>query len=202
MGKSVQFWSKPTDINWQLSNDMNWIIRDLSNPNLLGQPDTYKGTYWYTGSADNGGVHYNSGVGNFMFYLLVNGGSGTNDKGDAYTAGALGLSKADQIIYRSQTVYLVSTSQYIDWRTACINAAADLYGSTSNEVDQVKNAFYAVGIGSSSTGCDYPVGLTVSNITKSGAAISWSAVSGVSTYNLQWKLSTATTWNTISNIAI
>jgi Zn-dependent metalloprotease len=26
MGKSVQFWAKPDDINWQLSNDMNWII--------------------------------------------------------------------------------------------------------------------------------------------------------------------------------
>jgi Zn-dependent metalloprotease len=29
-GKSVQFWSKPVDIDWQLSNDMNWIIRDMS----------------------------------------------------------------------------------------------------------------------------------------------------------------------------
>ena len=27
MGKSVQFWSKPGDVNWLLSNDMNWIIR-------------------------------------------------------------------------------------------------------------------------------------------------------------------------------
>ena len=71
MGKSVQFWSKPSDVNWLMSNDMNWIIRDMSNPNSRSQPDTYKGTYWYTGTADNGGVHTNSGVGNFMFYLLV-----------------------------------------------------------------------------------------------------------------------------------
>ena len=73
MGKSVQFWAKPTDINWQLSNDMNWIIRDMSNPNAYGQPDTYLGTDWYKGAADNHGVHTNSGVGNFMFYLLVQG---------------------------------------------------------------------------------------------------------------------------------
>jgi bacillolysin len=201
LGKSVQFWAKPTDINWQLSNDMNWIIRDMSNPNLLFQPDTYKGTYWYTGSGDNGGVHYNSGVGNFMFYLLVNGGSGTNDKGSAYNVGALGLSKADQIIYRSQTVYLVSTSQYADWRIACINAASDLYGAVSNEVDQVKNAFYAVGIGSAAGGCDAPTGLATPNITQTAATLSWSAVSGVSTYNLQWKLSTSATWTTVSGIA-
>lgn len=200
MGKSVQFWSKPTDINWQLSNDMNWIIRDMSNPNLLYQPDTYKGTYWYTGSGDNGGVHYNSGVGNFMFYLLVNGGSGTNDKGNSYSVAAVGLNKADQIIYRSQTVYLISTSQYIDWRTACVNAATDLYGASSSEVASVKDAFYAVGIGSSSTGCDAPTGLAATNITNNAATLGWNAVSGTTSYNLQVKLTTATTWTTISNI--
>lgn len=201
MGKSVQFWAKPTDINWQLSNDMNWIIRDMSNPNLIGQPDTYKGTYWYTGFGDNGGVHYNSGVGNFMFYLLVNGGTGTNDIGNAYTVGALGLTKADQIIYRSQTVYLVANSQYIDWRVACISAASDLYGPTSNEVAQVKNAFFAVGIGSSATGCDAPTGLTATNIAKKSATLNWNVVPGVSSYNLQVKASSATTWTTFSNIA-
>jgi bacillolysin len=200
MGKSVQFWSKPTDINWQLSNDMNWIIRDMSNPNLLGQPDTYKGSYWYTGSGDNGGVHYNSGVGNFMFYLLVNGGTGTNDKGNAYAVTGVGMNKADQVIYRSQTVYLTSTSQYIDWRVACITAATDLYGASSNEVASVKDAFYAVGVGSSSTGCDAPAGLAASGITNNSATLGWKKVSGVTTFNLQWKLATATTWTTVSGI--
>jgi Zn-dependent metalloprotease len=48
-------------------------IRDMSNPKLVGQPDTYDGENWNFGSDDNGGVHTNSGVGNFMFYLLVTG---------------------------------------------------------------------------------------------------------------------------------
>ena len=143
MGKSVQFWTKPADKDWRLSNDMNWFIRDMSNPNAYQQPDTYGGTYW----SSNADVHILSGVGNFMFYLLVDGGSGTNDKGSAYNVQGLGLTKADQIIYRSQTVYLVSNSKYANWRTAAINAATDLYGASSNEVAQVKNAFYAVGIG-------------------------------------------------------
>ena len=141
MGKSVQFWAKPDDINWQLSNDMGWIIRDFSNPNLKNQPDTYKGTFWYTGNNNSTLVHTNSGVGNFMFYLLVTGGAGTNDKGDKYAVTGIGLSKADQIIYRTETTYLISTSSYADWRTACINAATDLYGAASNEVKQVKNAW-------------------------------------------------------------
>ena len=155
MGKSVQFWAKPSDIDWRLSNDMNWFIRDMSNPNAYQQPDTYNGTYWVTGSSDNGGVHTNSGVGNFMYYLLVSGGSGANDNGDAYNVQGIGLTKAQQIIYRTETVYLTSTSQYEDWREACINAATDLYGATSNETAQVKNAWHAVGIGEASGGSIY-----------------------------------------------
>lgn len=165
MGKSVQFWAKPADIDWRLSNDMNWFIRDMSNPNAYQQPDTYNGTYWQTGGGDNGGVHTNSGVGNFMFYLLVTGESGTNDIGNAYNVQGIGLAEADQILYRSETVYLTSNSQYADWRTACINAATDFYGPESNEVQQVKNAWYAVGVGDSGGGITYctAAGLSTAN---------------------------------------
>lgn len=201
-GKAVQFWSKPSDVNWLMSNDMNWIIRDLSNPNAQGQPDTYQGTYWYTGSLDNGGVHTNSGVGNYMFYLLSVGGSGTNDKGNSFTVSGIGLSAAEQIIYRTETVYLTATSKYADWRTACINAATDLYGASSNQVTQVQNAWYAVGIGTAGGGggCNTPTGLASSSITSSSATVSWTAVSGATSYNLQYKTSAASTWTTVSGI--
>lgn len=203
MGKSVQFFAKPSDINWQLSNDMNWIIRDMSNPNFVYQPDTYKGTYWYSGASDNGGVHTNSGVGNFMFYLLSTGGSGTNDIGNAYTVSGIGLAKAQQIIYRTQTVYLFSSAKYADWRTACINAATDLYGAGSNEVIQVQNAWYAVGIGAAGGGgtpCDIPSGLAATSITSSSANLSWTST-GASSYNLQYKITGGATWTTISGIS-
>lgn len=204
MGKSVQFWSKPTDVNWLMSNDMNWLIRSMSNPNTYGQPDTYKGTYWTTSSADNYGVHTNSGVGNFMFYLLVNGGSGTNDIGNSYSVTGIGLSEADQIIYRTQTVYLVSNSQYADWRTACINAATDLYGAASPEVASVQNAWYAVGIGTAAGGggtCNAPASLASSAITSTTATVSWAAASGALSYNLQYKTAASGTWTTVSGIA-
>ena len=203
MGKSVQFWSKPSDVNWLMSNDMNWIIRSMSNPNAEGQPDTYKGTYWTTSSLDNYGVHTNSGVGNFMFYLLVTGGNGTNDNGNSYSVTGIGLSEADQILYRSNTTYLVPTSQYADWRTACINAATDLYGAGSDEVIQVENAWYAVGIGTAGGGggCTIPSGLSASSITSSSATVSWGSVSGAVSYNLKYKTSAASTWTTVSGIA-
>ena len=201
-GKSVQFWAKPTDVNWLISNDMNWNIRNMQNPNAFSDPDTYLGTYWYTGTSDNGGVHTNSGVGNFMYYLLVTGGSGTNDIGNAYVVTGIGLTDAAKIVYRSNTVYLTSTSQYTNWRTACINAATDLFGAGSNQVTQVMNAWYAVGIGTAgggSGGCNTPSGLTASSITTTSATLSWSNT-GANNYDLQWKLSTSGTWTTVSGL--
>ncbi len=151
MGKNVQFYTKHNDINWQLSNDMNWIIRDMSNPKLEHQPNTYKGQYWINSVFnDNGGVHTNSGIGNYMYYLLVEGGSGTNDNGNSYTVKAIGT-KAAFIIYRTETVYLFPNAVYSDWRTACISAATDLYGASSQAVKSVEDAFYAIGIGTASS---------------------------------------------------
>lgn len=206
MGKSVQFYTKPYDSSWILSNDMGWEIRSFSNPNAQSQPDTYKGTYWVTQSWDNYGVHTNSGVGNFMYYLLVRGGSGTNDIGNKYTVSGIGLTRARQIIYRTNTTYLTSMSQYADWRTACIKAATDLYGAASNEVKQVQNAWYAVGIGTAGgTGggtpsCTAPTGLAARSITTTSASLSWIAASGAASYSLQWKSSSATTWTTIPGL--
>lgn len=48
------------------------------------------------------------------------------------------------------------------------------------------------------TTCAVPSGLSSSNITTNSATVSWSPVSGVSSYNLQWKLSTSSTWTTIN----
>lgn len=214
LGKSVQFYTKPDDINWNLGNDMSWEIRSMSNPNAFSQPDTYLGTYWYDASTggcpfpfgplnDNCGVHYNSGVGNFMYYLLVTGGAGTNDKGNAYSVTGIGLAKAGQIIYRSNANYLTSTSKYADWRTACINSATDLYGAASDEVNQVKNAWYAVGVGTAgTTGCtpSVPASLTSSAVTATSATLAWGAVTGAVNYTLQWKTAAAASWTTISGL--
>ncbi|MEI6766553.1 MAG: T9SS type A sorting domain-containing protein [Bacteroidota bacterium] len=42
--------------------------------------------------------------------------------------------------------------------------------------------------------CGTPTGLTVSAITNTGATLGWTAVSGATSYNVQYKVSTATTW--------
>jgi len=48
------------------------------------------------------------------------------------------------------------------------------------------------------SGCGTPTNLAASSITTSSATINWSAVSGATSYNFQYKLSTATSWTTLS----
>ncbi|MGC4038746.1 MAG: M4 family metallopeptidase [Chitinophagaceae bacterium] len=146
MGTAIEFYARPANADWLIGADF-YTIRSMSNPNAYAQPDTYKGTFWATGTADYGGVHTNSGVLNFWFYLLAQGGSGVNDNAYSYSVSGIGVDKAAAIAYRTNTKYLVSTSQYIDARTYSIQAATDLYGANSNEVTQTTNAWNAVGVG-------------------------------------------------------
>jgi Zn-dependent metalloprotease len=147
-GEMVESWSEGI-CDYLVGADRG-AIRSFINPNTYGDPDTYQGTNWYTGSADNGGVHTNSGVQNHWFYLLSEGGSGTNDKGESYNVTAITRFEARLIAYRALTEYLTSTSQYIDARKASLEAAWDLYGQCSQEIISVGDAWHAVGVESQS----------------------------------------------------
>jgi bacillolysin len=150
-GTAIEFYAKGTGGNWLIGENISAAFRSMSNPNQFSQPDTYQGTFWYTGTADNGGVHTNSGVLNYWFYLLSVGGSGTNDKGTAFNVTGIGIDKAAAIAYRTNTFYLVSTSNYASARTNAIKSAEDLYGIGSVEAAQTACAFAAVGIGTCGT---------------------------------------------------
>ncbi|MCW3107661.1 MAG: type sorting protein [Segetibacter sp.] len=148
-GTSIEFYGRPSNANWLVGSDF-YTIRDMSNPNAKQDPDTYKGTYWYTGFSDNGGVHTNSGVLNYWFYLLSVGGSGTNDNGTQFNVTGVGINNAAAIAYRTLTTYLIPSSQYADARTYSIKAAQDLFGiSNPDFVTQTTNAWIAVGVGGS-----------------------------------------------------
>ncbi len=149
-GNSIEQWARPTKWNWRIGEDITPSgngIRSMTNPNLFSHPKFYKGVSWYAGAGDNGGVHYNSGVQNYWYYLIANGGKGTNEKGWAFKIDSLGIDKAGKIAYRNLTVYLTSSSQYADARTFSIMAATDLYGLCSKEVIAVTNAWWVCGVG-------------------------------------------------------
>jgi Zn-dependent metalloprotease/subtilisin-like proprotein convertase family protein len=184
-GTAIEFYSTPGIADWLIGEDIGGAFRSMSNPNVYGQPDTYLGTSWYAGAGDNGGVHYNSGVQNFWFYLLSVGGSGTNDIGNAYNVSAIGIDKAAAIAFRTLTTYLTPNSQYADARFYSIQAATDLYGACSPEVIATTAAWYAVGVGSNTVSANPIITYSGSTTLCSGNTITLNASN---LPNYQWNL--------------
>jgi Zn-dependent metalloprotease len=145
--KAIEFDTFGDTATWQLAKHFReGGLRDFSNPNLKNQPDTYAGDLWYTGSGDSGGVHYNSGVQNFWYYLLCEGGNGLNDRQVSYSVNAIGMEAATKIAYRNLTEYLGYFSDYLDSRIGSLLATADLYGKNSTIYQEVDKAWDAVGV--------------------------------------------------------
>lgn len=193
-GNSIEKWAFPAEASWYIGEKFDIKFgkgfRNMANPNEFGDPDTYLGTNWYTGSGDNGGVHYNSGVLNYCYYLLVNGGAGTNDKGNAFNVVGISLLDAGKIIYRMETVYMTSTTNYAGARTGAIQAAKDLFGAGSQQEKSTTNAFYAVGVGAAfpmsvTASVAAPTNLTESRTTETSFDASWKLVNGAVEYDVE-----------------
>jgi hypothetical protein len=194
----VEQWGTTGKHTWLLGED---VIpgggRSMSNPNVHGQPDTYQGTNWVntecgTPSDENDqcGIHTNSGVGNFWFFLLSQGGTGTNDLQNAYDVRGIGMTNAARIVYLMETAYLFATAGYYDARSASITAATNLFGTNSCEVINVTNAWHAVGVGAP---------FQYSNVTITGPSI---VCSTGANFNVNNPPNTTITWTTSSNIII
>jgi Zn-dependent metalloprotease len=152
-GTTVEFKKLDSTASWIIGAS-NFKLRDMAAPNRYNNPDCYGGLFWTntkdcipSGNNDYCGVHNNSGVQNFWFYLLSQGGTGKNDIGNDYTVVGIGLDKAAKIAYKNLRDYLSFTSNFADARDGSIQAAIDLYGFNSQECQSVMNAWYAVGVG-------------------------------------------------------
>ena len=197
-GSVVENAFAPTKQNFLIGEDITKIapgyLRSMSNPKsgLSPQPDTYLGTNWKAATSsctptqnnDQCGVHYNSGVLNHFFYILTQGKSGTNDKGNSYSVTGIGFDKSAKIIYRMETSYLSSTSTYASVLTYGIQSAKDLYGADSPEAIATQNALYAVGLGTAysgggtstdTTAPSAPTNLSASGTTSVATTLSWTA---------------------------
>lgn len=188
-GTAIEHFGRPEDWDWLIGLDIGLTgpLRSMSNPNSEGDPDTYFGDYWAPlGGGDSGGVHTNSGVQNFWYYLLSVGGTGTNDNGDAYDVESIGIESASAIAFRNLTVYLTTSSQFNDARFYSLVAAEDLFGGCSFEVQQTGNAWYAVGVGeifsaettadfvtSDTVGCTLPFTANFTNLSLNAMTYTW-----------------------------
>ena len=138
---------KPASPSWIIGQQRGCpICRDFKDPNTTQNPAYYKGLMWNTSDP-----HINTGVQNLWFYLLTDGGTGTNEKIEKYSVKGIGLAKSERIIYRSLTRYLTKQSTFADARQASLDSAADLFGAGSPEVGETLKAWCAVGL------CGYSV---------------------------------------------
>ena len=136
--------------NWQIGETITpddspyfptGTMRDMANPHNGGSSfsdPSYQPMHVsekYTGTNDHGGVHSNSGIINYAYYLI---------------AESISKNKAEKLFYRALSVYMTQTSQFIDCRLAFEQAAKDIYGNGSTEHNAVASAFFQVGIGEDS----------------------------------------------------
>jgi len=113
-------------------------LRNMADPhngsssgNFRWQPSSmseYENT-----SDDHGGVHVNSGIPNYAFYLFA-------------TSPNVTKSIAEQVYFHALTNYLVKSSQFIDLRLAVIQSSNDLYPTGSLVANAAKAAFDMVEI--------------------------------------------------------
>ncbi len=154
--------------DWSIGDERNdGTFRSLNAPNTdvhpvgTGSPDTYFGNLW-----TNNRPHNDGGVIRFWYFLLSQGGSGTNDNGTFYNVQALGRATAARILYRAIADGSFGTSpSYWTARNATLQAANDIFGACSNQRRQVGNAWRAVGLGDSSLPDLRLTGLTLPNGT-------------------------------------
>lgn len=85
-------------------------IRSMSDPTAFGDPDRMRSPKWFDDEffQDNGGVHFNSGVGNKAAYLIADGGS---FNGQRMTG--IGLARSERLWHDTQKV-LTTGADYGD----------------------------------------------------------------------------------------
>lgn len=145
LGSSCETYTKnagvPNANTWLLGEDIYTpgtsgdALRYMNNPTL----DGYSKDYYperITGTADNGGVHGNSGIANLAYYLMVMGGAHPRAKTTVVVTPlsatpSTSLDMAQRIWYRALTVYFTSSTNFSAARTGTVQAATDLYGATA-----------------------------------------------------------------------
>jgi thermolysin len=145
MATAVEFFAQPDRADYLAGEDsfMPGGIRSLQNPLAFGDPDHY--SIRFTGSADNGGVHINSGIPNHAYYLAIEGGRhrlGASVQG----VGGANREQIERVFYRAFTAFLTPSATFSQARAATLQAARELYGTGSAAETAVTQAWNAVGV--------------------------------------------------------
>ena len=157
MGTSVEFFYQPVGTGRQkadylIGEDVFTAsaagtidgIRSMANPALFGYPDHYSKRY--IGTSDNGGVHINSNIVNHAFYLTIEGGTNRTSGLSVAGVGASNRLQMERVFYRAFAQLMPSNATFATARAVTLQAAQDLYGTTSAAYAAVRDAWTAVGV--------------------------------------------------------
>jgi Zn-dependent metalloprotease len=137
-------------VRWKLAEDLPiGAIRDMMNPGVFSDPArmtdpnffcTDQG--WTDPFSDSGGVHFNSGIPNHAYALMVDGGTYNSQ-----TITGIGLTKAAKVQYRALTTYLTSGATFLDNYHALNQSCTELIGTAgiaAGDCTQIDKALLAV----------------------------------------------------------
>ncbi|RKH58287.1 peptidase [Corallococcus interemptor] len=138
---------KVIDANTWIVGDDVWTpnipgdgLRYMDNPTKDGDSLDY-----YPDYSSGVDVHYSSGISNYAFYLMSQGGTHVRGKTTQVVTG-IGFEKAARVFYKINTDLLTASSNFEAAKTASEQAATQL-GFTAAEIASVGNAWKAVGVG-------------------------------------------------------
>lgn len=129
---------------------------------IFPQPKYYGGRYWIdytTDNYDNGGVHFNSGVFNHLFYLLCEGAEGaTNERNETRDIRPIGIDRMKDIVFHSMMNYNSSLCDYAEIADNLIVTVEDIFGDNADVRDMQAKMLTAYDhVGMTSTVC--PTGI-------------------------------------------
>jgi Zn-dependent metalloprotease len=153
-GHYVGVWSG-LDPDWQNGEDIgggSTPIRDMANPVIDHMDEYIPGAS--TEAQDYGWVHTNCNILNKATYLMTEGGTHPDS---GIPVSGIGEEKSMRIYYRLVTQKLGRNDDFSDLATKIRDACNELigqYGIVADDCCQVRNAFAAIGLGSSDVDCD------------------------------------------------
>ncbi len=129
LGTSAEFFyqasgthAQPADYLIGEDVDSSRGLRSMAAPRAFGDPDHYSRRF--QGSADNGGVHTNSGIPNNAFYLAIEGGVNQTSGLRVQGVGAANREQIEKVFYRAFVSLLPSNATFRVARAATIQSAA------------------------------------------------------------------------------
>jgi len=153
MGTAVEFFyeqpgSGPQQADYLIAEDVVTPggIRSMGNPAAYGQPDHYSRRLLVPIDNDDGGVHTNSGIPNHVYYLAIEGGTNRTSGLGVQGVGVANRDQIEKTMYRAFTQMMPSNATFSVARRVTIQAATDLYGSSSAVVRAITQAWTAVGV--------------------------------------------------------